>query len=174
MSTSYQPPSYAPPPKASDPLLGQSSNNNHQPGNRWDEEGESDPNDVEDFKYGVTVSQSSKDVRDAFVRKVYTILFIQLVSLSCCCSHLSRILTTFNFIFDLSVGIGDSGMGYDPRLSQIIRCHQYLDRFHIHDRLYRIHASRILEETFVPSQSWSAWIVHRIRVYRCGICSESV
>lgn len=99
MSTSYQPPSYAPPAKASDPLLGQSGNSNHQPGNRWDEEGESDPNDVEDFKYGVTVSQSSKDVRDAFVRKVYTILFIQLVSLSRCYSHFGRRLTAFKYYF---------------------------------------------------------------------------
>lgn len=76
MST-YQPPAYgSSQPKATDPLL--AAGGNHQPSNRWEDEGEE--GEAEDFKYGVTVSQSSKEVRDAFVRKVYTILFIQLVS----------------------------------------------------------------------------------------------
>ncbi|EIN11625.1 UPF0005-domain-containing protein [Punctularia strigosozonata HHB-11173 SS5] len=34
----------------------------------------------DDFKYGVTVSESSLEVRNAFVRKVYTILFCQILA----------------------------------------------------------------------------------------------
>ncbi|KAF8552189.1 UPF0005-domain-containing protein, partial [Imleria badia] len=34
----------------------------------------------DDFKYGVTVSESSTEVRAAFVRKVYTILFCQILA----------------------------------------------------------------------------------------------
>ncbi|SCV70051.1 BQ2448_1445 [Microbotryum intermedium] len=51
-----------------DPLL--------QGGARGDDEDEI----PEDFKIGVTVSQSSKDVRMQFVRKVYIVLSLQLVS----------------------------------------------------------------------------------------------
>ena len=77
------PPSYASPsssaPKkaygatagsASEPLLGQPRD--------WDDEAGGNPED-DDFKIGVTVSQSSADVRAAFVRKVYSVLFVQLV-----------------------------------------------------------------------------------------------
>ncbi|KAA1471837.1 UPF0005-domain-containing protein [Dentipellis sp. KUC8613] len=39
------------------------------------------PGDLpDDFKYGVTVSESSPEIRNAFVRKVYTILFCQIVA----------------------------------------------------------------------------------------------
>lgn len=39
------------------------------------------PGDIpDDFKYGVTVDGSSVDVRNAFVRKVYTILFVQILA----------------------------------------------------------------------------------------------
>jgi len=34
----------------------------------------------DDFKYGVTVSESSPEVRAAFIRKVYTILFCQILA----------------------------------------------------------------------------------------------
>ncbi|ETW80690.1 hypothetical protein HETIRDRAFT_410024 [Heterobasidion irregulare TC 32-1] len=34
----------------------------------------------DDFKYGVTVSESSPEIRNAFVRKVYTILFSQILA----------------------------------------------------------------------------------------------
>ncbi|KDQ55831.1 hypothetical protein JAAARDRAFT_37251 [Jaapia argillacea MUCL 33604] len=39
------------------------------------------PGDVpDDFKYGVTVNESSLEIRNAFVRKVYTILFCQILA----------------------------------------------------------------------------------------------
>jgi hypothetical protein len=39
------------------------------------------PGDVpDDFKYGVSVSESSPEIRNAFVRKVYTILFVQILA----------------------------------------------------------------------------------------------
>jgi len=39
------------------------------------------PGDVpDDFKYGVTVSESAPEIRRAFVRKVYTILFCQILA----------------------------------------------------------------------------------------------
>jgi len=34
----------------------------------------------DDFKYGVSVSESSLEIRNAFVRKVYTILFVQILA----------------------------------------------------------------------------------------------
>jgi hypothetical protein len=34
----------------------------------------------DDFKYGVTVSESSPEIRAAFVRKIYTILFFQILA----------------------------------------------------------------------------------------------
>jgi len=34
----------------------------------------------DDFKYGVTVSESSQEIRQAFVRKVYSILFFQILA----------------------------------------------------------------------------------------------
>jgi FtsH-binding integral membrane protein len=40
-----------------------------------------EPGDVpDDFKYGTTVSESSPEIRQAFVRKVYTILFCQILA----------------------------------------------------------------------------------------------
>ncbi|KAF7361755.1 UPF0005-domain-containing protein [Mycena venus] len=69
------PPSYgaaAPKPsahEAQEPLLGSPS---HQAGGIFDQP---DVDDVpDDFKYGTTVSESSPEIRNAFVRKVYTIL----------------------------------------------------------------------------------------------------
>lgn len=67
---------------ASEPLLGGGSayaSGSAAPRNDWTDEGES--GDVpEDFKIGTTVSQSSADVRSAFVRKVYAVLFTQLLA----------------------------------------------------------------------------------------------
>lgn len=48
------------------------------PRNDWGAEGD-DGSDADDFKIGVTVSQSSQEVRAAFVRKVYSVLFCQIV-----------------------------------------------------------------------------------------------
>ncbi|KAF8210446.1 inhibitor of apoptosis-promoting Bax1-domain-containing protein [Mycena galopus ATCC 62051] len=75
------PPSYgtAPPAKPRDeayePLLS-SAGPSHQAGNIFDQP---DVDDVpDDFKYGTTVSDSSPEIRNAFVRKVYTILLCQI------------------------------------------------------------------------------------------------
>ncbi|KAI9571686.1 hypothetical protein HD554DRAFT_1806685 [Boletus coccyginus] len=60
---------------AAEPLLGRASS----PGGGFYDQPE--PGDVpDDFKYGVTVSESSAEVRAAFVRKVYTILFCQILA----------------------------------------------------------------------------------------------
>ncbi|KAK0546852.1 hypothetical protein OC845_004379 [Tilletia horrida] len=52
--------------------------------------GETDEDDPEDFKYGTTVSQCSVDVRHAFLRKVYTTLFLQLLGTTIVGAILSR------------------------------------------------------------------------------------
>jgi len=77
------PPSYgsaSPSPKRSnfrdearDPLIGSSSG-----GAYFDQPDERDIPD--DFKYGTTVSESSPEIRKVFVRKVYTILFCQILA----------------------------------------------------------------------------------------------
>ncbi|ORY55725.1 inhibitor of apoptosis-promoting Bax1-domain-containing protein [Leucosporidium creatinivorum] len=67
--------------EAEQPLLGgqQWASGSQAPRNDWDAEGSED--DIpDDFKIGVTVSQSSQDVRAAFVRKVYGVLFVQILS----------------------------------------------------------------------------------------------
>jgi len=73
------PPSYGAAPskpvreEAQEPLLGGPS---HQAGNIFDQPEIDDVPD--DFKYGTTVSDSSPEIRNAFVRKVYTILLCQI------------------------------------------------------------------------------------------------
>ncbi|TFK53648.1 hypothetical protein OE88DRAFT_1266689 [Heliocybe sulcata] len=82
MSTSYTapPPAYAPKnashvapdEEAAQPLLG-------SPGRAiYDQPLAGDVPD--DFKYGTTVSESAPEIRNAFVRKVYTILFCQILA----------------------------------------------------------------------------------------------
>ncbi|KAF5355576.1 hypothetical protein D9758_006373 [Tetrapyrgos nigripes] len=61
--------------EARDPLLGSSSRGG---GAYFDQPEAGDVPD--DFKYGVTVSESSAEIRNAFVRKVYTILFCQILA----------------------------------------------------------------------------------------------
>jgi len=59
--------------EAQEPLLGESSSNgfHNQPAR----------GDVpDDFKYGVTVSESSAEIRNAFIRKVYSTLFCQILA----------------------------------------------------------------------------------------------
>jgi len=58
--------------EASQPLLGQSS----RAGGIFEQPDAGDLPD--DFKYGVSVADSAPEIRAAFIRKVYTILFIQL------------------------------------------------------------------------------------------------
>ncbi|KAM0754910.1 hypothetical protein T439DRAFT_283945 [Meredithblackwellia eburnea MCA 4105] len=65
---------------ANEPLLsGQQpyASGSHAPSNDWADQASDD--DVEDFKIGVTVSQSSQDVRHQFVAKVYGVLFCQIL-----------------------------------------------------------------------------------------------
>jgi hypothetical protein len=57
----------------SQPVQGPSSSNGF-----YDQPAEGDLPD--DFKYGTTVSESSSDIRNAFVRKVYSILFCQILA----------------------------------------------------------------------------------------------
>jgi len=66
------PPSY-PQDRASEPLLGGPSN-----GGIYNQPEDGDLPD--DFKYGVSVSESAPEIRAAFVRKVYTILFCQILA----------------------------------------------------------------------------------------------
>jgi len=83
MSYPVAPPSYRPgspakvgdlSPEAAQPLLGQSS---RSAGGIFDQPDNGDLPD--DFKYGVSVSESAPEIRQAFIRKVYTILFAQLM-----------------------------------------------------------------------------------------------
>jgi len=62
--------------EAQQPLLGGSSRNG--PGGIYDQPAHGDVPD--DFKYGVTVSESSPEIRHAFIRKVYTILLCQILA----------------------------------------------------------------------------------------------
>jgi hypothetical protein len=60
-----------------EPLLAGSSRDAHNgPGGFYDQPGQGDLPD--DFKYGVSVSESAPEIRNAFVRKVYTILLCQI------------------------------------------------------------------------------------------------
>ncbi|GAA5963680.1 hypothetical protein JCM21900_001976 [Sporobolomyces salmonicolor] len=58
-----------------EPLLGAAAGEGDAPRDAWAEGDDLE----EDFKIGVTVSQSSQDVRMAFVRKVYGVLFCQIL-----------------------------------------------------------------------------------------------
>lgn len=60
--------------EAQEPLLGSSSRSGA--GGIYDQPAHDDVPD--DFKYGVTVSESSPEIRRAFIRKVYTILLCQI------------------------------------------------------------------------------------------------
>jgi len=69
------PPTYQPKPAHSDaaePLLGRAG-----PSNGIYNQSDSDVPD--DFKYGVSVTESAPEIRNAFIRKVYTILFCQIL-----------------------------------------------------------------------------------------------
>ncbi|RDB25230.1 Bax inhibitor 1 [Hypsizygus marmoreus] len=61
--------------EAQEPLLAGSSSS--RPGAIYDQPAHGDLPD--DFKYGVTVSESAPEIRNAFIRKVYTILLCQIV-----------------------------------------------------------------------------------------------
>jgi len=75
---SYQnPPSPGKPAPDAEPLLGQSSRAGAA-GGFYDQPADGDLPD--DFKYGVSVSESAPEIRQAFIRKVYTILSVQLIA----------------------------------------------------------------------------------------------
>ncbi|PLW42623.1 hypothetical protein PCANC_11764 [Puccinia coronata f. sp. avenae] len=89
---SVPPPSYAGQPKSHDlePLLPPSSDSidKRRDGAGWAQTNlrnswtdQAQPGDIpEDFLVGVTVSQSSVEIRMAFIRKVYSILFLQIAA----------------------------------------------------------------------------------------------
>ncbi|KAJ3576755.1 hypothetical protein NP233_g198 [Leucocoprinus birnbaumii] len=62
--------------ESQEPLLAESSRGNF--GGFYDQPASGELPD--DFKYGVSVSESSQEIRNAFVRKVYTILLCQIVA----------------------------------------------------------------------------------------------
>lgn len=67
--------------EAHEPLLGSpraGPSSNTGPGAYYDQPNDGDLPD--DFKYGVSVSESSPEIRRAFVRKVYSILFCQILA----------------------------------------------------------------------------------------------
>ncbi|PPQ98710.1 hypothetical protein CVT24_003418 [Panaeolus cyanescens] len=64
--------------EAAEPLLGSSSRGGA--GGFYDQPAQGDLPD--DFKYGVSVSESSPEIRNAFIRKVYTILLCQIAATS--------------------------------------------------------------------------------------------
>ncbi|KAL5523564.1 hypothetical protein ACEPAG_7737 [Sanghuangporus baumii] len=72
--------SYSSTDEATEPLLnGQRAGPSTGPGAIYDQP--AGPGALpDDFKYGVTVSESAPEIRNAFVRKIYSILFIQIVS----------------------------------------------------------------------------------------------
>jgi FtsH-binding integral membrane protein len=77
------PPSYRPSSpfrdeEATSPLLGSAQAGPSTGGAIYDQPSAGDLPD--DFKYGVSVAESAAEIRQAFIRKVYTILFIQLLS----------------------------------------------------------------------------------------------
>jgi len=81
------PPAYQSKPQSStEPLLGQASTST--PGNAFYDQPDSDLPD--DFKYGVSVADSTVEIRNAFVRKVYTILFCQILATTIVGGILSR------------------------------------------------------------------------------------
>lgn len=62
---------------SAEPLLQGQASGTHQYN---DDDGDQIPDDLDDdFKIGVTAAQSSPEIRNAFIRKVYGILFIQLL-----------------------------------------------------------------------------------------------
>ncbi|KIK79131.1 hypothetical protein PAXRUDRAFT_834250 [Paxillus rubicundulus Ve08.2h10] len=93
----YQPSGSATKPKygsnPSEPLLGRSRSPG---GGIYDQPEQGDVPD--DFKYGVTVSDSSPEVRAAFVRKVYTILFCQILATCLVAGVLSQSTSAISWV----------------------------------------------------------------------------
>jgi len=84
-----QPPAYKAknnPAEGAEPLLGGPSNT--ASGNAFYDQPDGDLPD--DFKYGVSVSESTMEIRNMFVRKVYTILFFQILGTCIVGGSLSR------------------------------------------------------------------------------------
>ncbi|KAL5528646.1 hypothetical protein ACEPAF_7782 [Sanghuangporus sanghuang] len=82
--------SYSSTDEATEPLLnGQRAGPSTGPGAIYDQP--AGPGALpDDFKYGVTVSESAPEIRNAFVRKVYSVLFIQILATSIVGGVLSR------------------------------------------------------------------------------------
>ncbi|KAJ7497453.1 UPF0005-domain-containing protein [Mycena latifolia] len=79
--------------EAQEPLLGSSS---HSGGGIFDQPEAGDVPD--DFKYGTTVSESAPEIRNAFVRKVYTILLCQIFATVIVGGVLSQSASTVSWV----------------------------------------------------------------------------
>jgi FtsH-binding integral membrane protein len=92
MSYPVPPPSYSSakphPDGSSEPLLGGPRATGSGAGGIYDQPAPGDLPD--DFKYGTTVSECSSEIRNAYVRKVYTILFCQILATSIVSGALSQ------------------------------------------------------------------------------------
>ncbi|KZT66348.1 UPF0005-domain-containing protein [Daedalea quercina L-15889] len=74
--------------EATQPLLSPTAGPSSGPGGIYDQPGFDDIPD--DFKYGTTVSDSALEIRNAFVRKVYSILFCQILATCIVAGGISR------------------------------------------------------------------------------------
>ncbi|KAN0061489.1 hypothetical protein ACQY0O_006336 [Thecaphora frezii] len=76
----YQPKGYSAIPQAeAAPPLAPSAAAASSADNLFDHPRSENDNDSDDFKYGVTVEQSSPEIRAMFLRKVYSVLFFQIL-----------------------------------------------------------------------------------------------
>ncbi|OJT02369.1 Bax inhibitor 1 [Trametes pubescens] len=106
MSYSNPPPPYSAPAgklsglprdeEAAQPLLGSPVAGTSSAGGIYDQPA---PGDVpDDFKYGTTVSECALSIRNAFVRKVYTILFCQILATTIMAGFISRSANTIFWV----------------------------------------------------------------------------
>ncbi|EPQ31530.1 uncharacterized protein PFL1_00863 [Pseudozyma flocculosa PF-1] len=75
----YQPKGYSAIPQSEPPAGVPAAGASSSTDNLFDQPRSEDDNDPDDFKYGVTVEQSSPEIRAMFLRKVYSVLFFQLL-----------------------------------------------------------------------------------------------
>lgn len=142
MSSSVPPPAYnSSSPKPTKPAYGST----HYESQSEPLLGEQRYADEDDFDVGVTVSSSSLAIRHAFVRKVYAILFIQLL-FSATVGALYRSAHRSNLVL----------IAADMTLKARC-CLQLLRRIarfphHRHDRIIPQSRTRLLEASFPPPQ----------------------
>lgn len=103
MSYPVPPPSYSNPPGKNyqsdgshEPLLGSPRAGGSGAGGVYDQPSAGDIPD--DFKYGTTVSECSAEIRNAYVRKVYTILSCQILATTIVSGGLSQSQTAISWV----------------------------------------------------------------------------